>query len=111
RYASDTTKNQFASVKTLINKITNNHIDITIHANTMTEGAQEVGNVIKESVPSITANEPSPHLSNTPVNNSSNPKLRVAYAASSASILFEFLLLAWQAKLLLDNNKTLQKTN
>ncbi|MBI0059574.1 hypothetical protein, partial [Gilliamella sp. B14384G12] len=26
-------------------------------------------------------------------------------------ILFEFLLLAWQAKLLLDNNKTLQKTN
>lgn len=111
RYASDTTKNQFASVKTLINKITNNHIDISIHANTMTEGAQEMGNVIKESVPSITANEPSTHLSNTPVNHPSNPKLRVAYAASSTSILFEFLLLAWQAKLLLDNNKTLQKTN
>ena len=111
RYASNTTKNRFATVKTLINKITNNHIDISIDANTLTECAQEMGNVIKESVPSITANEPSPHLSNTPVNHPSNPKLRVAYAASSTSILFEFLLLAWQVKLYRDNIEDLQKTN
>ncbi|WP_392560325.1 toxin VasX [Orbus mooreae] len=111
KYASSSTSNRFATVKTLLTKITNNHIDVTIHANTMIEGAQEMGNVLKENVPSTTASESSPHLSNTPIDNSHPPKLRGAHAATSASILFELLLLAWQVKLLIDNGKKLQETN
>ncbi|RKS84429.1 hypothetical protein DES39_2168 [Orbus hercynius] len=111
KYASNTTSNRFATVKTLLTKITNNHIDVAIHANTMTEGAQEMGNILKESAPSTTASEPAPHLSSAPIDNSHPPKLGVAHAATSASILFELFLLAWQAKLLRDNTNALQKTN
>lgn len=108
-YASfDSTR--FATVKTAVEKISNNGIDITIHANTMSEASQELGNIVKESGSSSPSSDIN-HPINVSPENPKGPSLRGAHAATSASIVFELLLLAWQGKLLNDNLNNLDKAN
>lgn len=110
KYASSNTESRFASVKTLLTKITANHIDITINSSNLSDASQEMSNVIRESAPS-TVTEHLPHQNGTPPPTNNSGKLKGPHAATSASMLFELLLLVWQAKLLRDNTQKLDELN
>lgn len=110
KYASGNTESRFATVKTLLTKITTNHIDITINAKNLSDASQEMSNVIRESAPS-TVTDHLPHQNGTPPPTNNSGKLKGANAATNASMLFELLLLVWQAKLLRDNTQKLDELN